>query len=52
MALRIKLPRGTLKVKYYRELRDSERERRVPVWQMGAVYFIWWSKKNSKRRRL
>lgn len=45
MALRIKLPGGTLKVKTYRELRDRERDRRVPVWKMGAIYLSWWSHK-------
>lgn len=49
MALRIKLPRGTLKVKTYRELRTRERDRRVPVWKVGSVYFIWWSNKVSQR---
>jgi hypothetical protein len=43
MALRIKLPGGTLKMKVYRELRVRERERRVPVMKMGALYFVWWS---------
>lgn len=47
MALRIKLPGGTLKIKTYRELRSSERDRRVPVWKMGSVYFIWWSAKQK-----
>lgn len=48
MALRIKLPRGTLKVKTYRELRTRERDRRVPVLKMGSVYFIWWSDKQKR----
>ncbi|WP_287199422.1 hypothetical protein [Mesorhizobium sp.] len=43
MALRIKLPGGTVKVKTYRELRTRERDRRVPVLKIGSVYFIWWS---------
>lgn len=47
MTLRIKLPRGTLKVKTYRELRTRERERRVPVVKIGAVYFIWWPNKRK-----
>ncbi|MES0168260.1 hypothetical protein NKJ87_20095 [Mesorhizobium sp. M0027] len=47
MALRIKLPGGTLKAKTYRELRDRERDRRVPVWKMGAIYLIWWSNKQT-----
>lgn len=46
MALRIKLPGGTLKVKTYRELRTRERDRRVPVWKILSLYFIWWSKKD------
>jgi hypothetical protein len=41
MALRIRLPGGTLKVKTYRELRDRERDRRVPVLKVGAIYFVW-----------
>jgi hypothetical protein len=43
MAVRIKLPGGTLKMKVYRELRVRERERRVPVMKMGSLYFVWWS---------
>ncbi|CCV14969.1 hypothetical protein [Mesorhizobium sp. STM 4661] len=42
MAVRISLPGGTLKVKVYRELRDRERERRVPVLKVGSLYLIWW----------
>lgn len=45
MALRIKLPKGILKVKTYRELRTRERERRVPVVKIGSMYVIWWSNK-------
>jgi hypothetical protein len=48
MTIRIKLPGGTLKVKSYRELRAHERDRRVPVMKMGAIYLIWWS---NRRRR-
>jgi hypothetical protein len=47
MAIRLKLPGGTLKVKTYRELRSSERARRVPVMQMGSMYFIWWSNRHK-----
>lgn len=43
MAVRIKLPGGTLKMKTYRELRGRERDRRVPVMKMGSLYFVWWS---------
>lgn len=43
MAVRIKLPGGTLKVKVYRELRERERARRIPVVKIGSVYFTWWS---------
>lgn len=43
MAVRIRLPGGTLKVKVYRELRVRERDRRVPVLKMGSLYLIWWS---------
>lgn len=42
MALRIRLPGGTLKVKTYRQLRVRERERRVPVVRIGSMYVIWW----------
>ncbi|MER9801460.1 hypothetical protein NKJ36_30980, partial [Mesorhizobium sp. M0142] len=48
MAVRIRMPGGTLKVKVYRELRDRERARRVPVVRLGRVYFTWW----SNRQRL
>jgi hypothetical protein len=47
MAMRIKLPGGTLKVKTYRELRTRERERRVPVIKVGAIYIIWWSNRQK-----
>ncbi|UVC18445.1 hypothetical protein [Mesorhizobium onobrychidis] len=43
MAVRIKLPGGTLKMKVYRELRGRERSRRIPVVKIGSVYFTWWS---------
>lgn len=47
MAVRIRLPGGTLKMKVYRELRERERERRVPVLKLGSLYLIW----SSNRRR-
>lgn len=47
MAVRVKLPGGTLKMKFYRELRSPERQRRVPVMKMGSLYLIWWS--NNRR---
>lgn len=47
MAVRIRLPGGTLKMKIYRELRARERERRIPVVKIGSVYLTWWS--NSRR---
>ncbi|WP_164759997.1 MULTISPECIES: hypothetical protein [unclassified Mesorhizobium] len=47
MTLRIKLPGGTLKVKTYRELRSRERDRRVPVMKIGALYLVWWSTKQK-----
>ncbi|RWD39243.1 MAG: hypothetical protein EOS34_02065 [Mesorhizobium sp.] len=43
MAVRIKLPGGTLKVKVYRELRERERARRIPVVKIGSIYLTWWS---------
>lgn len=51
MALRIRLPGGTLKVKTYRELRDRERDRRVPVWKLGSIYVIWSSSGKQHSRR-
>ncbi|MER9872487.1 hypothetical protein [Mesorhizobium sp. M0195] len=48
MAVRIRMPGGTLKVKVYRELRDRERARRIPVVKIGRIYFTWW----SNRQRL
>ncbi|WP_164775799.1 MULTISPECIES: hypothetical protein [unclassified Mesorhizobium] len=50
MALRIRLPGGTLKVKTYRELRDRERDRRVPVLKLGSLYFVWSSAKHHSHR--
>jgi len=42
MALRIRLPGGTLKFKSFRELRSRERDRLVPVLRLGSLYIIWW----------
>ncbi|WP_202596357.1 hypothetical protein [Mesorhizobium loti] len=50
MALRIRLPGGTLKVKIYRELRDRERDHRVPVLKVGSLYFVWASAKHHSHR--
>lgn len=47
MAVRIKLPGATLKMKVYRELRSRERDRRVPVVKIGALYLVWWSTKQK-----
>jgi len=47
MALRIKLPGGTLKVKTCRELRTSQRDRRVPVRKMGQLYLVWRSSRQK-----
>jgi hypothetical protein len=49
MAIRIRLPGGTLKMKTYRELRDRERDRRVPVIKIGAVYLIWSTNRQSRK---
>ncbi|TIQ90727.1 MAG: hypothetical protein E5X44_21225 [Mesorhizobium sp.] len=49
MAVRIRLPGGTLKMKVYRELRERERARRIPVLKLGSMYFSWWS---NRQRRL
>jgi hypothetical protein len=43
MAVRIRLPGGTLKMKVYQELRERERARRIPVLKLGSLYFSWWS---------
>ncbi|WP_292555101.1 hypothetical protein [Mesorhizobium sp.] len=43
MAVRIRLPGGTLKMKVYREFRERERARRIPVLKLGSLYFSWWS---------
>jgi hypothetical protein len=43
MAVRIRLPGGTLKMKVYRELRERERARRIPIVKIGSLYFSWWS---------
>ncbi|MER8421498.1 hypothetical protein [Mesorhizobium sp. M1329] len=50
MAVRIRLPGGTLKMKTYRELRARERDRRVPVMKMGSLYFVWWSKSQGQEK--
>lgn len=42
MAFRLKLPGGTFKIKVYRELREAERARKVPVLKMGRFYLVWW----------
>ncbi|MER8423292.1 hypothetical protein [Mesorhizobium sp. M1403] len=51
MAVRIRLPGGTLKMKTYRELRARERDRRVPVMKMGSLYFVWWSKSQDLHQK-
>lgn len=51
MAVRIRLPGGTLKMKTYRELRARERDRRVPVMKMGSLYFVWWSKSQDPHHK-
>ncbi|MER9866209.1 hypothetical protein NKJ35_03225 [Mesorhizobium sp. M0136] len=51
MAVRIRLPGGTLKMKTYRELRARERDRRVPVMKMGSLYFVWWSKNQEPHQK-
>ncbi|MER9070101.1 hypothetical protein NKH84_26630 [Mesorhizobium sp. M0902] len=38
VAVRIRMPGGTLKVKVYREL-HRERARRIPVVKIGPIYF-------------
>lgn len=47
MTVRIRLPGGTLKIKRRWELRQTERDREVPVWEFGGLYFIWWRKSRA-----
>ena len=51
MAIRLKLPGGTFKIKRYVELRDMERRRNVPVLRVGSLYFIWWSNRPKVRHQ-
>lgn len=51
MTLRFRLPGGTLKIKRYPELRDTERKKEVPVVSIGGVYFVWWSRSAARRER-
>lgn len=51
MAIRLRLPGGTLKVKRYTELRDPERRRSVPVLKFASLYFIWWSNGTKLRHQ-
>lgn len=41
MRMSLRLPGGTLKIKTYAYLRSYEREKKVPVYQVGDIYFIW-----------
>ena len=52
MTVRLRLPGGTLKIKRYPELRNSERKKEVPVIAIGGVYFVWWSRSAARKRRL
>lgn len=52
MRIRISFPHGTLKIKDYRALRYRERERMVPVWRWGSVYFVWYSKRSPEQPEL
>jgi hypothetical protein len=49
MYLRIKLPRGTLKIKHERDLRHPERDGRVPVWRLGNHRIVWWPAPKKQR---
>ena len=51
MTVRLRLPGGTLKIKRYPELRNSERKKEVPVIAIGGVYFVWWSRSAARRKR-
>ncbi|QPC95953.1 hypothetical protein [Mesorhizobium sp. INR15] len=44
------MPGGIFKVKTYRELRDRERDRRVPVLKIGSLYFIWWPSQQRAKK--
>lgn len=50
MTLRLRFPRGTLKIKRRRELRSVERHREVPVWKIGPLYLVWWRTGRGERR--
>jgi hypothetical protein len=54
MTIRIRLPGGTLKIKRRDDLRRREKNRHVPVWQIGSYFLVWWpstiSDKPSKNR--
>lgn len=42
MAIRLRLPGGTLKLKRSVELRSAERRRDVPVLRIGPLFLVWW----------
>ena len=49
MSLRIKLRGGLLKVKPRWQMRFAERERRVPVVDLGIIIISWWSDESQRR---
>ena len=46
---RIRLGGGVLKIKPRWQLRSVERERRVPVLDLGVVIFAWWSEEALRK---
>ncbi|RUT29983.1 hypothetical protein EMQ25_11630 [Arsenicitalea aurantiaca] len=48
--VKIRLPRGILKVKRSHQLRRRERDRQVPVWRVGSVYIVWSPNAETSRR--
>jgi hypothetical protein len=42
MAVRFRLPGGTLKLKRYAELRSAERRRELPMLRIGRLFLVWW----------
>jgi len=50
-SIHIPLGFGHIKIKTRNRLRSGEREKRVPVWNVGNLFFIWNSKKAMGDRR-
>lgn len=48
LPIRIRLLGGTLKIKRIVHMRRHELDGKVPVWQVGRLYFVW--QRNSRAR--